>query len=237
MAVGVIFGSFWATFSNKTAVREVSSHRGASMQYYDFLAVRKLAEPAPTEPKPTPIDQGELRKTFCSDPTIRPIWKLITRDPDVREALAYVWSPFGNPDCKTMFELKYVDLDRDGREEILVRGGGSALCGAVGNCDFWVIKRGRKGLRVLLHADDYTDATEMGKQVLKARTNGYADLLLKGHFSASATSYSTYEYNGRRYVESQCRYHVPNYNHPQYDTENPRWHFISCTKFSRNLNN
>lgn len=206
-------------------------------EYYDFFAATKAVESRPPAQNSPQIERGEARKTFCSDSTMRPIWKLIRRDPEVREALEYVWSPIDSADCKKMFELKYLDLDRDGRAEILVRGGGITLCGAVGNCDFWVIKRDPKGLRVLLHADDYIDATDMGKQVLKSRTNGYTDLLLKGHFSASETSYSTYKYNGRRYVESKCLYHVPNYNDRRYDDKDPTWHFITCREFSRNLNN
>lgn len=102
-------------------------------------------------------DPPQVQKTLCTDPKILPIWKLIRRDADVREALENVWSPFDSPDCKDMVELKYMDLDRDGRAELLVRGGGTGLCGAVGNCDFWVIRRERNGLRLLLHADDYID--------------------------------------------------------------------------------
>lgn len=235
LAIGAFSGSLKLRPISESSTRD-TTERVTAGEYYDFFAADKKVESTPPANTSPQIEPGEARKTFCSDPEIRPIWRLIRRDPEVREALEYVWNPFDNPDCKAMFELKYVDLDRDGRAEILVRGG-VALCGAVGNCDFWVIKRERKSLRLLLHAGDYIDATDMGKQVLKARTNGYADLLLKGHFSASETRYSTYKFNGRRYVESKCRYHVPNYDDPQYDNENPTWHLISCREFSRNLNN
>jgi hypothetical protein len=236
LTIGISFGAVRLDFSSERDLRR-DQLPAESPEKYDFFAGHKQIESTSPEQNSVRIDPSEVRKTFCSDPAIRPIWKLIRRDPEVREALEYVWSPFGDSDCKAMFELKYVDLDRDGRAEILVRGGGTALCGAVGNCDFWVIKRERTGLRLLLHADDYIDATDMGKQVLKTRTNGHADLLLKGHFSASETSYSTYKYNRRRYVESRCRYHVPNYNDPKYDNENPTWHFISCREFYRGLKN
>lgn len=200
-------------------------------EHHDFFARVRTEEFSSPEPSPAPLDPSEVRKTFCTDPAIRPIWKLIRRNKDVREALDHVWSRYDDPDCRSMFELKYVDLDRDGRAEILVRGGRVALCGAVGNCDFWVIKQERKGLRLLLHGNDYIDATDMGKQVLKTRTNGYADLLLKGHSSVSETSYSTYKYDGRRYVERRCRYELPNYEDPNYNSEKPTWHFISCREF------
>jgi len=236
LAIGVFSGLIRLGPASESRTHD-TTERVTAGEYYDFFAANTADASTPPANIYSKIVPGEARKTFCSNPTIRPIWKLIRRDPEVREALEYVWSTWDYSDCKDMFELKYVDLDRDGRAEILVRGGGTQLCGGVGNCDFWVIKRERKGLRLLLHADDYVDVTDMGKQVLKVRTNGYADLLLKGHFSASETSYSTYKYNGRRYVETKCRYHVPNYNDPHYDNEKPTWHFISCREFNREMKN
>jgi hypothetical protein len=227
LIAGILSGSIRRAETYNRDEQQIASHK-----YYDFLANAKPGESVSVEQEPTQIDLGEARKTFCTDPTIRPIWKLIRRTPEVREALEYVWSPFDDPDCKAMFELNDVYLDRDGRTEILVRGGGTALCGAVGNCDFWVIKREREGLRILLHADDYIDVTDMGKQVLRARTKGYADLLLKGHFSASETSYSTYKFNGKKYVETKCLYNIPD----NYTDQNTKWRFITCKEFYRRLN-
>lgn len=201
----------------------------AASDNYDFFAN--------TEPSSEKnVGPTKLQKTFCTDPEILPIWKLIRRDPEVREALDYVWSSFDVSDCKEMFELKYVDLDRDGRKEILVRARTVGLCGAVGNCAFWIIKREQKQLKILLYSSDYFDITEMGRQTLSTRTNGYSDVILKGHFSAAETSYSTYKFNGRKYVERKCLYHVPNYANPRYSSEDPTWHFITCKAFYKSLN-
>ena len=129
------------------------------------------------------------------------------------------------------FEISYFDLNRDGKKEILARGIGIPFCGAVGNCDMFVLQKIRKGLRVLLHADDYTDATEMGEQVSRRRTNGYLDITTKGHFSASETSHTTYKFNGIKYVEISCKYEIATYDREN----NLAWEFISCKEFYRRL--
>lgn len=236
LIAGIVFSSVRLELSKKSGPRNASTEQTTSHEYYDFLTVPKPAEPMPPIAEPTPIPAGEVRKTYCLDSRIRPIWNLIRRDPDVREALTYVWSRFDSPNCKEMFELKYIDLDLDGWKEVLVRSRTFTLCGAAGNCDFWVIKQERDGRRVLLYAKDYVGSTAMGKQVIKARTNGYADLLLKGNGSISETTYSTYKFNGRKYVEGKCVYEFPNYHDPRYSEDKPTWQRVPCREFYRGLN-
>lgn len=190
----------------------------------------------PSEIKPTqsmkasrPRDQEEvprLSRGFCNDPKIKPIWNAIRRDKEVRDALDEETS---TPDCRDIFEIRYVDLNRRGKKEILARVLSIPFCGAVGNCDLFVLEQTRKGLRLLLHANDYVDATEMGEQVLRKRTNGYLDILTKGHFSAAETSHTTYNFNGRKYVETNCKYSVPKYD----NSGKANWEFISCKEFTR----
>ncbi|MGQ0541454.1 MAG: hypothetical protein ACT4O9_06340 [Blastocatellia bacterium] len=144
----------------------------------------------------------------------------------MREILDYTTQ---SPDCRDVFEIKHVDLNRDGRKEILVRSTTAQFCGAVGNCDFWIFERRRSGLRMLLHGDDYWDVTKMGDQVKRTRTNGYSDILLKGHFSVSETSYSTYKFNGRKYVETKCLYETPK----EHNGDKTTWEFVTCKEFYR----
>ena len=165
---------------------------------------------------------------FCNDPAIKPIWNAIRRDEEVREALDHRASPV---DCHEAFEIGYFDLNGDGKKEILARAIGIPFCGAVGNCDVFVLQKTRKGLRLLLHADDYTDASEMGEQLSQSRTNGYLDVTTKGHFSASETSYTTYKFNGGKYVEISCKYEIATY-----DRDNKlALESISCKEFYRRL--
>ncbi len=175
-----------------------------------------------------PIEQ----KTYCSDLRIMPIWKTLLADKASREVLEYSTDV---TDCKDILEIKYVDLNGDRKNEVLVRAVSIPSCGAVGNCDFWILEKRNGRYRIILHDNDYWDITEMGKQVLRKRTNGYRDVLLKGHFSAAETSFVTYRYNGKRYVQSRCRYQVP--DHSRSDANQTRWHFISCSKFARRLDN
>ena len=184
--------------------------------------------PSEMEPITTPLSDTIPQMKVCNDPEIKPIWNAIRRKKEVRDALDAANSP---ADCREAFEILYLDLNRDGRKEILARAIGIPFCGAVGNCDSFVLQRTKKGLRLLLHADDYVDATEMGKQVVSKRSNGYLDIVTLGHFSASETSYTTYKYNGKKYVEASCRYEVPKYD----KNGNLDWEMISCKEFYRRL--
>lgn len=185
---------------------------------YDFFSSPQM----PAEP----ISELVAKKTYCHDPKLVGIWNTIRREKEVRELLDYTTE---SPDCKDMFEVKYVDLNLDRRPEILVRARTIQFCGAVGNCDLWVLDTTGKQYRVLLHADDYVDRSDMGEQVRPTKTHGYSDLLLKGHFSAGNTSFSTYKFDGKKYRESRCLYETY-----KYDEDNkPKWYFVKCSEFYR----
>jgi len=201
----------------------------------DARPVEVVAKPhqvaiAPILPPVTPQEKTdhELQPKVCDDPEIRPIWNAIRLDKEVRQALD---GQASSSNCRDAFEIGYFDLNRDGKQEILARAIGIPFCGAVGNCDVFVLQKTRKGLRLLLHADDYTDATEMKEQLSQSRTNGYLDITTKGHFSASETSYTTYKFNGRKYVEISCKYEIATY-----DRDNKlALESISCKEFYRRL--
>lgn len=193
---------------------------------HDFFEIA-----APERPKPT-VRYAPPKKTFCSDSEILPIWNALFRDKESREVLEYSTDV---QDCREILEIKYIDLNGDRRKEVLVRAVTIPSCGAVGNCDFWVLEKRTGRHRILLHGDDYWDASRMGEQVLRNRTKGYRDILLKGHFSASDTSYSTYRFNGNRYIESRCRYHIP--DHENSTADETKWHFVTCNEYARRLAN
>jgi hypothetical protein len=99
--------------------------------------------------------------------------------------------------------MKPSDLNADGTPKILVRGKYD-LCGATGNCAFWIFAKRGKGYHKLLAASDYFEIRQLGDQIINHQTNGYRDISVKGHITASNTSYQTFQFNGRRYVESRC---------------------------------
>lgn len=176
--------------------------------------------------KPVKTAQTKELTTFCNDRKILPIWKALFRDGASREVLEYSNNA---RDCRDILEIYHVDLNGDRRSEVLVRAVTLPSCGAVGNCDFWVLEKRSGRYRIILHGDDYWDITEMGKQMLHQKTNGYRDILLKGHFSAAETRYVTYRFNGKRYVVSRCRYQV--HDHANSTAKKPKWHFVSCKQF------
>ncbi len=188
---------------------------------------------APKAASPPQIDETAPwleKKTHCRDPKILPFWNALLRDKASREVIEYSTDVI---DCKDILEIKHIDLNGDGQSEVLIRAVTIPSCGAVGNCDFWILEKVNGRYRILLHGDDYWDASQMGEQVLRKRTKGYRDILLKGHFSASDTSYSTYKYNGKRYVEKGCRYKVPDYLNS--DDKRTKWKFVSCEEYYRSL--
>jgi hypothetical protein len=228
LGLGLFFGDFKLNVDDRPGLPKQRNEQVAkSQEHYNFFSPPQTATPD-FEERGYPNNPPESRKTFCSDPKIRPIWNAIRRDSESREILEYTTE---SPDCKDMFEITYVDLDRDGKKEILVRSRNAQFCGAVGNCAFWILEKSRNGLRILLHGTDYSDVTKMGSQILRTRTNGYSDILLKGHFSASDTSYSTYKFNGKKYVETKCLYETPKVH----NGDKTIWEFVTCKEFYRRL--
>ena len=184
---------------------------------YDFFSAPKVAPEEPVYPK----------KLSCYDLTILPIWNVLKNDEQFKERVGF---SDDSPDCSEMLEIERVDLNGDGSKEILVRGKNFHLCGATGNCGFWVFEKLRTRPRMLLSASDYVDVSDLGEQVLKTRTNGYSDLLLKGHFSAAETGHYTYKFDGQKYIETKCMYEVPKFIQTEVS-----WEMITCDEFDRRI--
>ena len=168
------------------------------------------------------------RVLSCYDPTILPIWPELKHDEGFKDRLYQT----GVMNCSDMVEIEKVDLNFDGSAEFLVRGKGPYLCSAVGNCGFWIFEETKSRPRTLLSASDNSDISQPGDQVSRARTRGYSDILLKGHFSAAETGYYTYKFDGQKYVESRCMYEVPK---PRRQGEGS-WELITCQEFERRNN-
>jgi hypothetical protein len=63
----------------------------------------------------------------------------------------------GIENCTELFQVeKKIDLNGDGPKEIILRAKnspkGSFFCGATGNCDYWVVRRNKKGYQIILDA-------------------------------------------------------------------------------------
>ena len=174
------------------------------------------------------LNEFERQKPFCHDRSIIPIWREILRDKAVRDSLGY---SSDTADCKNILDIKRIDLNRDGKAEILVRGNNFHLCLYNGNCGFWVLQKSENHYHRLLFGTDYMDITENGDQVLPSRRNGFSDIVMKMHINASDTEYSYFGFDGRRYILRKCLVNTPKAG----SYEDPKWEFITCNKYQRRI--
>lgn len=152
-------------------------------------------------------DPPSLTQFSCFDPHLLPVWNELKKDTQFEN---WIGANAGVVNCSDVLEVKTVDLNGDGTGEFLIRGKDYRLCSAVGNCGFWIGERVGKRTRLLLSASDYTGGYEqLGVQVQRETAHSYSKILLKGHFSAAETAYTTYSFNGKNYFESRCMFEVP----------------------------
>lgn len=211
----IAFTFFWQ--SNKepltSAKQEVSAAR-----FIDYnQTIPPVEIPVVIDDFPTP---------FCHDKQILPVWNELKKNSYFKE---WEESFFMSTDCADMLEVKYVDLNKDGTQEILLRGKNGNLCSAVGNCGFWIFQKRGKIYTNLLAWSDYSDITQMPDQVQKTVTNDYHNILLKGHISAGDTYYEYFKFNGQKYVQSRCL--VDTY--VWLDNGKNARKFISCKEFEK----
>jgi hypothetical protein len=91
-----------------------------------------------------------------------------------------------------------VDLGPEGQKALLVQGNGVCMCGAVGNCSFWLLSGGRSP-QVLLSAV----GVEM-YEVRKSETGGHFDLVLASHDSASEFFLQRFRFYLSNYERDGC---------------------------------
>lgn len=176
-----------------------------------------------SERKETPIEP------FCNNPTVANIWDFLKNDSDFKE-----WNPItaDSLDCEGLLEIKEIDLNQDGKTEILLHGKNN-LCSAVGNCAFWIFEKTNRSYKKLLYGTDHNYSEDFGKQIKASKTNRFSDILLKGHLTASDTTYETYKFDGKKYKQSSCLVETPVAG----TGNNPKWEFISCKEFYKRWEN
>jgi hypothetical protein len=174
-----------------------------------FVSLRPTPQAEATEPprsvlRPVESDRPlTVLELSCYDPHILRIWHELRHDEEFNDRLRF---STGMLNCSEMLLVKGVDLNGDGNDEILVRGKGPQLCGATGNCGYWVFALTKARVRMLLSASDHTETYELGEEVQPSRSRGYADLILDRHHGAAETSFRTYRFDGIGYGESRCVY-------------------------------
>lgn len=170
---------------------------------------------------------------FCNNPKISKIWDFLQNDRDFKE-----WNPItaDSLDCEELLEIKEIDLNRDGKTEILLSGKNN-LCSATGNCAFWIFAKDKKGYKKLLYASDYNELEKFGTQIKNSKTNGFPDILLKGHLNASDTTYDTYKFDGKKYRQTNCLVETPVVITGENPNREPKWEFVGCKEFYKRREN
>lgn len=92
-------------------------------------------------------------------------------------------------------EVKKVDLNGDGKPEFIFSG---ISCGNA-NCSTWIYrKNGNRYVQIPI------EAYAIGIEIRKTKTNGYFDIAVEGHSSASETVLRIYKFDGSKYEDKEC---------------------------------
>jgi hypothetical protein len=95
--------------------------------------------------------------------------------------------------------VELVDLNEDGVPEVIVQPIGlKAGCGATGNCPFWIFTRNLKGFHLIL------DTGGQMYRVERSSSNGYSDLAVASHDSASEKTILGFRFKDGQYREMAC---------------------------------
>lgn len=96
--------------------------------------------------------------------------------------------------------IALVDLNGDGEPEVVAQAPSVELgCGATGNCPFWVFQRAGATYKLILHANGIQNFT-----VQPTLKDGFHDLVLGSHMSASEQYLVDYRYMNGSYREGPC---------------------------------
>jgi hypothetical protein len=95
--------------------------------------------------------------------------------------------------------VKYIDLNGDGKPEVVAQAGGEGSgCSPTGNCPFWILHRRGTSYEIILEGEAQTFTIQ------RTRTRGYSDIVLSRHGSAFESEARTYIFDGEFYCESAC---------------------------------
>lgn len=135
--------------------------------------------------------RGEkIRNTF-TDASNESIRKLLGKD---KSQLTYddaAW--FSN----FRYEPTLIDLNNDGKTELAIRNN----CAAVGNCQFWIFRRTKKGYETTLKT---LPGSVQTFKVKSSASHGYFDLETTDHFDAYSGGIAVYRFSGKEYKIGTC---------------------------------
>ncbi len=158
----------------------------------------------------------------CTDKEILPVWNQLKKDKEFRKRSEEFYM---DADCSKTLDVQAIDLNDDGQKELILWGKSGNLCGGTGNCDMWIYEKKNGIYKQILQSNAYNDGEDKWFEVNKVKANGYRNILLKGHATASETTEHFYEFNGKRYAEKKCLYvnYFSNEEEPSITTCEEAW--------------
>ena len=100
--------------------------------------------------------------------------------------------------------VEMVDLNGDGKPEIIAQANGLGPCGGTGNCIFWIFERTASGLKLLLNTNDRSQVTLEKILIRPWSTNGYRDFVLSSHSNATSRNLVWFQFADDAYRIHGC---------------------------------
>lgn len=95
--------------------------------------------------------------------------------------------------------IKLLDLNGDGVPEVVCQASDDQSCSPTGNCSFWIFQKDTTGYRLLLKRAAIQTFT-----IQPTQTDGYFDLVLGRHSSATEQGLFLYQFHDGRYRLTGC---------------------------------
>ncbi len=102
--------------------------------------------------------------------------------------------------------VELVDLNGDGKPEIIAQANGLGPCGGTGNCIFWIFEQTADGLKLLLDTNDRSEVTFEKILIRPWSTNGFRDIVLGSHSNATNRNLVWFQFAHGAYRIHACYY-------------------------------
>lgn len=140
-------------------------------------------------------------KLTCTDKVIGSFWEELKSDENFKfstEGLQH------DANCTDILYIDQIDLNNDGKKEIIASGTNWALCSATGNCGVWIFGKKNGQMTKLLSAVSHSETDKTLIKLKNSYKNQYRIIELNNHLSGYETSFRKLSFNGTEYVEFDC---------------------------------
>lgn len=143
---------------------------------------------------------------MCNDKKLLPIWNELKKDKEFQKRADDGF--YREAECSIMLDFKKIDLNDDGKKEIVLQGNNPNLCQR-DDCLIWIFERKGSKYKQILQSSATSDAEvssytdKRGLTIHKAKLYGYKTITTKGGRSALAIQH-TYQFDGNQYRKTEC---------------------------------